>query len=527
MKQLISIPNAYRTFQALRSLGYDINSSIADLVDNSITSYVRSKNVEITIYPNYNNDVVCRIVDDGVGMSEDELIEAMRLGTDSEYVDSDLGKFGMGMKTASLAHCNVLTVISKRKDSKAFAYRWDLNAIEKTDDWNIFKLSDNEIKLYLQHENITLESSGTVVFWDELFEINRTYKSYKSAKLANNYLSRLTHNLRLHLSITYHKIISCRIELSISVNGEKIDYWDPFCRNESQSEPIDFPRSFAELVIKDYETPIKFEAYVLPSREQFSSEAAWKSAKGTKSWNDSQGYYIYRANRLIHYGGWYGTKAKDEHDKLARVSIDIDPSLDSLFAINVNKSRVSFPEELLKHLKDRVNPKVVKIAKAKYRKTGKDLIVKNTFRNSPTAVNLVRSTISKHNISARADNNDNVLVTNRKGKFVMNHISEFAKYSATKDFELISEHLDSPDLYKVIGDFDGKFKVVVNASHKFYSSLYAPSVAAKSTAAIDSLIFSLALAELYCRNGANEEFFLDYKNATVEILNLIIESKLS
>ena len=35
---------------------------------------------------------------------------------DTVRVESDLGKFGFGLKSASLAHCKLLTVISKGSD---------------------------------------------------------------------------------------------------------------------------------------------------------------------------------------------------------------------------------------------------------------------------------------------------------------------------------------------------------------------------------------------------------------------------
>ena len=85
----------------------------------------------------------------------------------------------------------------------------------------------------------------------------------------------------------------------------------------------------------------------------------WEEAKGTKSWNEVQGYYVYRNNRLISWGGWYRTKTIDEHDKLARASIDLTSEHDDLFTLDVKKTRIQFPEELKNHLKDNVNSKFI------------------------------------------------------------------------------------------------------------------------------------------------------------------------
>ena len=113
MKEIISIPNAPRTFEALRSIGYNFNDAVADVVDNAVTEQVGADTVDITFHVDDHRIAHCSIQDNGCGMKAAVLEEAMRLGTDTTYEDKDLGKFGMGMKTASLSHCNVLTVISK------------------------------------------------------------------------------------------------------------------------------------------------------------------------------------------------------------------------------------------------------------------------------------------------------------------------------------------------------------------------------------------------------------------------------
>ena len=113
MIEVESIPNAYKTFEALRSLGYDLNSSVADLIDNSIAAEVSSKNIQIKLELDEDNNAFFLIKDDGSGMTESILEESMRIGADADYSNNDLGKFGMGMKTATLSHCDKLTVISK------------------------------------------------------------------------------------------------------------------------------------------------------------------------------------------------------------------------------------------------------------------------------------------------------------------------------------------------------------------------------------------------------------------------------
>ncbi|MBC8770434.1 ATP-binding protein [Arenibacter sp. BSSL-BM3] len=348
MKEVISIPNASRTFEALRSLGYDLYSSIADVVDNSITEKVGSSKVNIDFDFKGKSNLILRITDNGCGMNQSELEEAMRLGTETTYIERDLGKFGMGMKTASLSHCNVLTVLSKKKNKPVCGYRWDMDRIDSTQNWVLLQLNNKEIDLLLKENELEIGKSGTIVMWDDLFILDQDVQLYNSQKLAQNYYFRLLTKIKLHLGMIYHRFLDGSIgkELQILLNDESIEPWDPFCRSEKNTKEIDLKKSLSEFKQEGYDVPVTIRGFVLPNKEGFSNEEAWKNAKGLLSWNDSQGYYIYRSNRIIRFGGWHNTKAKDEHDKLARISIDIDPSLDELFRITVNKTKVQFPEVL-------------------------------------------------------------------------------------------------------------------------------------------------------------------------------------
>jgi Histidine kinase-, DNA gyrase B-, and HSP90-like ATPase len=534
VKEIISIPNASRTFEALRNLGYNLFSSIADIIDNSIANKVEAKNVEIQLIVNSEKSIVCRIQDDGCGMREEELEEAMRLGTDTTYENNALGKFGMGMKTASLSHCNMLTVISKKKGIKLCGFRWDMNKIKKSGKWTLLRLYDSEIKQYLKKENLRIEKQGTIVFWDDVFNIDREYHSYTIPKFAQNYYFRLLTHLKLHLGMTFHRFLdsSLRKESSISIfiNGAPLVAWDPFCRSESGTEHITLKKDLRELFIQGYPMPIHIDGYILPNKEGFSSEKEWKKAKGLLSWNDSQGYYIYRANRLIRFGGWNGTKVKDEHDKLARISIDIDPSLDELFRITVNKAKVQFPEILFQHLKHGVNSQIVKKAKLKYNKSNDRLKVNNNFRKNSDKIEQVSTELlSDNNIITKSSSNgkNNVVeVQNPSGTWLSNKIGDFLKYGSEKDFEIISDDLANGDLWKIVCNHEDKFKVIVNAAHPFYSRIYRSSTNKKITGALDALIFSLAFAELYNKNDQNAHLFNTFKAVCSQALEILTKEEI-
>jgi hypothetical protein len=518
-------------FEALRAIGYDLNSAVADVVDNAITEKVAASNVAVT-FAFRSGQIVCRIKDDGCGMNEKELEEAMRLGVETEYKPGDLGKFGMGMKAASLSHCNVLTVISKKRKSSICAYRWDISHIRQKG-WELIQLEHKEIEQILAKEKIVLDEPGTVVLWDDLYWMNAEYRSYTNDKLAQNFYYRLEEELKLHLRMVYHRFLDGSLgkagSVNIKVNRFALKPWDPFCRSEPNTGQIDLKKD-GKLKIPGYRSAVAIEAYILPTQEGFSSEEAWKEGRGLLSWNDGQGYYIYRANRLIRFGGWHGTKAKDEHDKLARISIDIDPSMDEIFRITVNKARVQFPELLFQHLKMIVNPMVIRKAKSKYKKSDDHLIVNNAIRRNAANVNRVsQKLISEHGIRTKSHNGKTepmVEVVNPGGSWTSNKIKEFLQYGGESDFEIVSGELDNDQLWKIICNEGAKFKVIVNASHPFYTNVYKTAANKAASSAIDALIFSLAFGELYNRNENNAQLFDTFKAVSARALERLTKEKI-
>jgi hypothetical protein len=533
MKEKRSIPGASKTFKALRSLGYNINSSVADIVDNSITDHVGSNYIHIVFGLNDNFEVIARIQDDGIGMTNPELEEAMRIGADSYYEAGSLGKFGFGMKTASLAHCNVLTVLSKTPDTEIVGYRWNMGYVKKREDWILLELEQEDISQILSKDKIRITNQGTVVLWDDLFVINSEYNSIISDKLAANYLFRKTESLKLHLRMVFHRFLDSNFSnarnIVIQINNDNpLSPWDPFCRTEAFTEEISLRKDLSNFYLKDYSQPVTIKGYVLPDKDSFSSELAWKEAKGLLSWNDAQGYYIYRANRLIRFGGWHGTKAKDEHDKLARISIDIDPELDDEFRITVNKNKVEFPELLFQHLKNLVNPVVINKAKSRYRKEPEKNKVQNKIRNNKKIQEISKKFLDEGNITTgtNALNTGLVEVQNSGGSWLSNKLNEFLKYGNEDDYEIVSDHIENGQLWRIVCDPYNKFKVIINSSHPFYSLMYKLGQNSQVTEAVDALLFSLAFGELYNKTEQNAHLFETYKTVFSKALEKLVKEKI-
>lgn len=312
------------------------------------------------------------------------------------------------------------------------------------------------------------------------------------------------------------------------VNDDVIEPWDPFCRDESNTFEVELDEELSEVKIPEHKKSVTIRAYILPNKEQFSTEKAWRDAKGLKSWNDSQGYYIYRANRLIRFGGWHRTKAKDEHDKYARVSIDIDPELDELFKINVNKTTVKFPDRLYQHLKHKVNRKITKKAQKRYRKSGEDLEITDKFRHNTDKIEEVSRELvegSSIRTGITGDEQQDVSVTNAGGEFISNRVQEFLEYGTESDYEVVSGRLDNGRLWRTVCYENEKFKVVVNADHPFYSEIYSSGRNGKAASAVDALVLSLAFAELFNRNEENSHLFDMFNKVCSKTLAKLVEEE--
>lgn len=357
------IPSASRLVRSLRDLGYDFQQAVADLVDNSITAGATKISIDLEFD---GPDSWLRIVDNGCGMGGAEITEAMRYGSSRTYGEEDLGRFGLGLKTASLSQCRRLAVAGRTDRSRQSleCRELDLDHVVDADRWEIFVREKHEADQRLVSP---LEKGpGTVVLWQSLDRI----LGYKIpwGKKARSALEALVSQLDLHLGMTFQRFlagsVTGRRKVQILINGRLVRPWDPFAIGEAATRVL--PGINVDVETDEGVGLVRFQPYVLPPREQFSSEDAFHCLAGPRKWNAQQGFYIFRANRLIQSGGWCRMRALDEHLKLARAAIDFYPELDSAFAINVSKVRVVLPPQLRERLRGPVES-LVREAQATYR----------------------------------------------------------------------------------------------------------------------------------------------------------------
>lgn len=356
------IPSAKRLIRSLRDMGYDFSTAVADLIDNSVEA--GATQVIIDVEFDGDNSWV-RIADNGIGMSLEQLQEAMRYGSEREYDgEKDLGKFGLGLKTASMSQCQRMIVASRNnvQQREVHAYSWDMDHVDTTNKWEIVKVSKRELKFVLNHHLNTL--TGTVVFWQKLDRILGYKHPY--GEMAKKRLSEMCRALEQHLAMVFHRFLAGEVpgkKLQIILNGNRIEHWDPFARNEVKTQALDAIPLHIEHEGKA--GMVILEPYILPHQDLFSSKDAFNHASGPNKWNRQQGFYIYRANRLIQSGGWSGLRTLDEHTKLARISISFSPHLDDAFKINVAKMRVQLPGQIREKI-ETATSRVIKLARHTY-----------------------------------------------------------------------------------------------------------------------------------------------------------------
>ncbi|REF29692.1 ATP-binding protein [Calidifontibacter indicus] len=360
----IAEPRADALIESLRAFGYTPEAAIADIVDNSISAGAKTIRIDM-IWA--GRDSIVSIVDDGKGMTEGDLYVAMRPGSMSPLdarSKGDLGRFGLGLKTASFSQARELTVSSRTPAGTAIR-RWDLDTVAKTGEWRLLRTGPLAESVDLQ----PLRPCGTVVTWTKCDRLVGDVDAGDS-KAHDRFLG-LIRRVKHHLEATFHRFLVGRGRLSMSLNGQPLAAWDPFLTDHPATQLL-----FSEELPFQGEL-VKVKAYVLPHRSKLSP-AEVERGHGAMGWNQQQGFYLYRSNRLLVQGDWLGLGlTKDEHTKLARIAIDFPASLDHAWQVDVKKSAARTPGPLVTELF-----RIAKVARSRaeevYRFRGKIMASKSS-----------------------------------------------------------------------------------------------------------------------------------------------------
>ena len=351
-------PDAPSLVNSMCASGYDLESAVADIIDNSISA--KSSSVRIIVNEDGASSWIA-IVDDGRGMDDATLRKAMTFGCIDPVAPrdpGDLGRFGLGLKTASLSQCRRLTVLTRRPGGKVLVRCWDKEFVRKEEKWALLRKGltahlDDRFRKQLQ-----AQESGTVVLWEVLDRLGHDARDSDIAERLKREVTRLEE----HLSMVFHRFLEAGA-FRILIGELPVTPWDPFMKGEKATQML----GEEELELAGNRVVVR--PYVLPHISKLSEEAHRRGG-GPRKWSDHQGFYVYRNSRLLVAGSWLRLGfLKEEHNKLARIQLDFPNELDFAWDINVRKSRAVPPDALRDDL-IRIARKTRDVARGIYRHRG-------------------------------------------------------------------------------------------------------------------------------------------------------------
>jgi histidine kinase/DNA gyrase B/HSP90-like ATPase len=332
-------PNYKKLDVALRSIGYSLEVAVADLIDNCIDA--KAKNVLVRLVTRPDGQLDLAILDDGTGMDERTLKEAMRFGADVTDEINRLGKFGLGLKLASLSQAREFSVLTA-KDSKVSGRAWHEEGIADGFASTVYDQSECKELLSQVVPDHPLKTSGTVVWWSSLYRIGQRHN------VTDEQVQKLVRRLENYLALALHRFLSgkaWKITITLDVFDQaskrlgipiRLDPLDPFEYDHSGN--ADFPAAMT--LDAEYKDRIKIKAHIWPPN---STAPNYKLPGGS---NARQGFYFYRNNRLIQGGGWNGMREAEPHSSLARLEIDMAPDFDVDVSLDVKKAEIQLPPPL-------------------------------------------------------------------------------------------------------------------------------------------------------------------------------------
>lgn len=315
-------PEASSMIETFRAVGYSIETAIADIIDNSISA--GSKNIWID-YVWKGPETILAITDDGCGMDNQEIIQAMRPGSVSPLAkreENDLGRFGLGLKTASFSQCRKFCVISKKHGIENF-WAWDLDYVNQVKAWKLIRYCPEISEIREKFDNI---DRGTMVLWWDIDRLTKDTSADKDSSKADFFTT--MERVKKHLSMVFHRFIE--VGCKIYLRDREIDPWDPFM--------IGYDGLQARPDVELDNGNVKIKGFVLPHRSKLTPDE-YNYGKGPKdSWSAHQGFYIYRNKRLLVAGDWLGHFKREVHYDLCRIRVDLPNNLDDEWQIDIKKS---------------------------------------------------------------------------------------------------------------------------------------------------------------------------------------------
>ena len=517
MKDLINQPDAPRLIFGLRDTGYNFNTAAADIIDNSIAADATNVNVRIELMQDGRKFVY--IGDNGCGMDEGTLFDAMRYGAPARANKASLGKFGLGLKTASSSICLKFTVISRPAQEGEFSkLSWDLQHVEERNEWEMLRepITADEYDVFDE----LCGEAGTLVTWSKCDRLlSREYDDPGGAR-EQAAIRRLDDDLKRHLGLIYYRFLDAKDNrernVSITVNGTSVDAWNPFFPAKAQQVlSINQQKLEIELDDNSVETAT-VKAWILPNQRDLT-DAEKKIARIS---NRGQGFYIHREGRVIQQGGWVGVfGAVEPHTSLLRIEFDFDHKLDDAFKVDVKKSRILFDPALREGLKTLLQP-TYREAGNRYRRRDKAAAVERGLDHGSANKAIGGTPATKKPSVESADPTSKVAtLSNNRGTGIKLRVPVDTHVNPNSIYVEAVDNITSGNLWEPAMRSDAESGFVpgvrINKHHDYYQKIYQRATASGyAVEGMDLLLWAFSVAE---QNNVNDELEAIFEDIREEI----------
>jgi hypothetical protein len=517
--ELINTPDAARLIFGLRDTGYDFPMAVADIIDNSIAA--RAENISVDIELTSEGRKYVYFADDGDGMNFQMLKDAMRYGAKERENLASLGKFGLGLKTASSSVCLKFSLISRQSHNEPLRkLSWDLDYVKSNDRWEML---EEEVT---PNEKVRFEEGcgekGTLLIWSKCDRLLKKIYSEPGGTQERAAITRLSNNLNKHLSLVYYRFLdpqdSRAPNISIFVNGAAIEGWNPFYPEKSEQVLEEGQQTITCELQTGEEQDAEIRAWILPHKEDCTPEERTKA----NITNKGQGFYVFRENRLIHQGDWLGIQnwgSLEPHLSLLRIEFDFNYLLDEAFMVDVKKSRILLDPELEEYVQKLLTP-IRREADRRYRKKHKSTAAKVDVDHSGSnrSVDNTPNT-RKANIVETDSVDSSAVVSNEMGATVRLKIPVENQVNPASLHIEASESMDAIDLWEPVlrsaGETGHRTGVRINKKHDFYQKIYLRAIGnGYSVQGMDLLLWALSAAEV---NYSDEKMQIVFEDLREEV----------
>ena len=512
-------PNANRVITSLRDAGYNFNTAVADIVDNSIAAGATTVYIA-TSFSSRDGQIDVSIADNGRGMTPDEVLNAMTYGSAEREDIHSLGKFGLGLKTASTSQCRKVSLISRTSgNDSGFKLVLDIDYAQQTNRWEYIEEKVTPI------DNLILDKaakghSGTLVRWGKCDRVLPHKYKQPGGSTHRKAFDNKIEKLIFHLGIVFQRFLDASDtrapNVQIVLNGKQVPFWDPFCTRMAKTDCV-YDDEIGGFWQGRNKRCFSIRAFVVPPRDVLSENDAAIVFPKSESPDSLQGIYVYRENRLIHWGDWCGMYRNEFHYRLARIEFSFTSDLDDLFNVDFKKSKIDIDEALKDYLKEEVLAKTRDSANARYRSNSDYKLKQEAGAVHAKANNDIGKSAPKPNYSLEKTGSGKARITNKRGKVFIEEKPVIQ--TDTGDGVFTVDRLPDGILWRPRVKQNSSSVVTtsveVNRSHPFYQKAFTlcknnPN----AIKALDYLLWSLANAELATMDEDTRE---NYEDMRIEV----------